>query len=52
MTLISSCNRGNSNDGEEQAGVGQAAGGAGEGHYSEGPDGLTVLHPQGTSLSP
>ena len=52
ITLISSSNRCNSNNGEEQAGVGQAPGGAGEGDHGEGPDGLSVLHPPGTSVSP
>ena len=52
ITLISSPNRCNSNNGEEQAGVGQAPGGAGEGDHGEGPDGLSVLHPPGTSVSP
>lgn len=52
LLLIRFENRRHRKDGEEQAGSGQASSGAGARDHREGPDGLVVLQPRRTGVSP
>lgn len=49
MSLTHRCH---SKDREEQAGAGQASGGARERDNGEGPDSFTVVQPPGTAVPP
>lgn len=50
--MVSLTNRCDSEDGEEQTGAGQAAGGAREGDNRKGPDSVFVLQPRGAAVPP